>query len=157
KLHLALHFGNEAHIQCADSLAWTGNGLGKSKAANRVGKFSLILTNPPFGARIVAVDDETRLNFKLAHKWRMNNREQRYEQTTELQNNASPQVLFLERCLELLRDGGRMGIVLPESMLCNPSHRYAMQYLVESARIVAVIGMPESLFKISGKGGTHTK
>jgi len=157
KLHLALHFGDRAHIQCADSLAWSGNGIDESKTNKRVGKFTLILTNPPFGSRIVAADEETRTRFKLAHKWRMNTREQRYEPTAEVQNNAAPQVLFVERCLDLLGDGGRLGIVLPESMLCNPSHRYVMQYLMEAARIVAVVGMPESLFKISGKGGTHTK
>jgi len=50
-----------------------------------------------------------------------------------------------------------MGIVLPESILSNKSYRYVMEYLQEKSDVQAVIGMPESLFKTSGKGGTHTK
>lgn len=69
----------------------------------------------------------------------------------------SPQTLFVERCLSLLKDGGRLGIVLPESLVSNKSHRYVVQYLMERSHVTSVIGMPEALFKTSGKGGTHTK
>lgn len=48
-------------------------------------------------------------------------------------------------------------MVLPESVLSNPSHRYVVQYVLDNAMVMAVVGMPESLFKTSGKGGTHTK
>ena len=50
-----------------------------------------------------------------------------------------------------------MGIVMPESILGNPSYEYVISYLLENTRLIAVITMPESLFKTSGKGGTHTK
>jgi type I restriction enzyme M protein len=50
-----------------------------------------------------------------------------------------------------------MGIVLPESILSNKSYRYVVEYLLDKSHIQAVIGMPEALFKTSGKGGTHTK
>ena len=50
-----------------------------------------------------------------------------------------------------------MGIVLPESILGNPSYEFLMSYLQANARILAVATMPEPLFKTSGKGGTHTK
>lgn len=53
----------------------------------------------------------------------------------------------MERCLDLLADGGRLGIVLPESMVCNPSHRYMMQYILSRARITAVISLPEEVFQ----------
>lgn len=77
--------------------------------------------------------------------------------TGERQANVPPQVLFVERCLSLLKPGGRLGMVLPESLLSNKSYRYVVQYLLNNAVIQAVIGMPESLFKTSAKGGTHTK
>ncbi len=50
-----------------------------------------------------------------------------------------------------------MGIVLPESILSNKSYRYVVEYIREKSNIQAVIGMPDELFKTSGKGGTHTK
>jgi type I restriction enzyme M protein len=68
-----------------------------------------------------------------------------------------PQVLFIERCLSLVRDGGRIGMVLPESVLSNRSYRHVVAFLRAHAAVDAVIGMPEELFKTSGKGGTHTK
>ena len=55
------------------------------------------------------------------------------------------------------KPGGRLGIVLPESILGNPSYEHVVFWLLQRCRIQAVITMPESLFKTSGKGGTHTK
>jgi type I restriction enzyme M protein len=61
--------------------------------------------------------------------------------------NTSLQVLFIERCLQLLKEGGRLGIVLPESLFGNPSYRYVMQYLEENTRMESIIAMPEELFQ----------
>ena len=48
-------------------------------------------------------------------------------------------------------------MVLPESILSNKSYRHVVEYLLRHTEIHAVMGMPEALFKTSGKGGTHTK
>jgi type I restriction enzyme M protein len=77
--------------------------------------------------------------------------------TGTLVESRPPQIVFLERCLQFLKPGGRMGIVLPESILGNPSYEFMMSFIQTHARILGVITMPESLFKTSGKGGTHTK
>jgi type I restriction enzyme M protein len=50
-----------------------------------------------------------------------------------------------------------MGIVLPESLLGNPSYEFLIQFIQDNATILGIATMPESLFKTSGKGGTHTK
>ena len=65
--------------------------------------------------------------------------------------------MFLERCLQLLKPGGRMEIVLPESILGNPSYEFLIAFIQTRARVMGVVTMPEALFKTSGKGGTHTK
>src|SRR5262249_37302573 len=54
-------------------------------------------------------------------------------------------------------ENGRIGMVLPESVLSNKSYRYVVEFIRGNASVEAVIGMPEDLFKTSGKGGTHTK
>lgn len=155
RIHLALQFRSPLPVMCADSLAWEAPELQSLWDQDRDGDFSLVLTNPPFGSKIVALAGELRHAYALAHKWKLNGG--RYEQTDTFARNAPPQVLFLELCLRLLREGGRLGIVLPESVLSNVGHRYVVQWLLDHAAPEAVLGMPEALFKTSGKGGTHTK
>jgi type I restriction enzyme M protein len=50
-----------------------------------------------------------------------------------------------------------MGIVLPESILGNPSYEHLITFIMRHLTVRAVVSMPEALFKTSGKGGTHTK
>ena len=154
RIHILLQFGYEPHIVCAnslDDLADLENATGYGS-----GQQSGIYTNPPFGSKIVAVSGPDRARFALAHRWqKLTNGT--YVQTSALGLNTPPQILFVERCLDLLDDEGKLGIVLPESVLSNASHRYLVQYLLERATPLAIIGMPEALFKTSGKGGTHTK
>jgi type I restriction enzyme M protein len=48
-------------------------------------------------------------------------------------------------------------MIVPESLLSGSNYRHVVQYVMRKARVQAVLGMPESMFKTSGKGGTHTK
>ena len=120
------------------------------------GTFDVVLTNPPFGKKIVVKGEATIGQFELGRKWRRGTGEG-WEQTTALRTQLPPQIPFLERCVALLKPGGRLGIVLPESLFGNPSHGYIVQWLRTHLRITAIVNMPEPLFKTSGKGGTHTK
>lgn len=115
----------------------------------------IVLTNPPFGAKIVAASETVQKNFELGRKHKIIDGE--WQSTPDLQTNVSPQVLFVERIVGLIKPGGRVGMVLPESLISSKSHGYVVQYLRKHLHIKAVIGMPESLFKLSGKTGTHTK
>jgi type I restriction enzyme M protein len=157
QLHLALQFDALFPIHGADSLLWRGNGFEASRTHGLQGQFTLVLSNPPFGSKIVALAGEARRDFDLAHKWRYAKRTGRYSMQNRLERNPPPQVLFVERCLSLLAPEGRLGIVLPESTLSNRRYRHVVQYMLDRATPVAVIGMPEALFKTSGRGGTHTK
>lgn len=65
----------------------------------------------------------------------------------KLLKSQTPQVLFLERSLDLLKQNGLLGIVAPESMFCNPSSKYIMKYIESRAEIQAIISMPEDLFQ----------
>jgi type I restriction enzyme M protein len=131
----------------------------KAKPIEKVdeGSFDVVFANPPFGVKIVSADQDTLNNFQFARRWVQNDPSERWEATSEIRNQVPPQVLFIERCLSLLRSGGRLGIVVPESLLSGRGYRFVNQFLVEHTNIKAVVGMPEELFKTSGKGGTHTK
>jgi type I restriction enzyme M protein len=117
----------------------------------------VVLANPPFGSKIKVGSEEAKLRFDLAHRWTKNKETGKFDKTDKVAANPTPQILFLELCLKLLKPGGRLGIVIPESMLSSSSGGYVVQYLMENSNLNAVVGMPENLFKTSGKGGTHTK
>lgn len=73
-------------------------------------------------------------------------------------------VLFLDRCLQLLKPGGRLLMVVPDSLLCNKDTRYVREYLMGrkdpktgefsggKAIVKAVISLPADTFKLSGTG-----
>ena len=75
-----------------------------------------------------------------------------------------PAVLFIDRCLQLLRPGGRLMIVLPDGVLCNSGDRYVREYIIGKkdeksgqfhggkAIVKAVISLPADTFKLSGTG-----
>lgn len=154
--HIALTTLKQSNVVCADSIER------KDKEGNQIPfkldkQFDIVLANPPFGAKIKIGSEETKKSFDLAHKWMKDKQTGEFVKTSKIASNPSPQILFLELCLKLLKPGGRMGIVVPESMLSSSSGGYVVQYLLEHAELNAVVGMPENLFKTSGKGGTHTK
>jgi len=63
-----------------------------------------------------------------------------------------PDILFIERCLQFLKDGGRMAIVLPDGDLTNSSLSYIRQWLKDNARILAVVSLPQETFVPYGAG-----
>lgn len=155
--HLSVVTLAPANTYCADSLAWAPEEGGDFPLVDQLGRFDVVLTNPPFGARIVAVSREIQQKFDLGYKWRFDAKKKRFVKTAEIQTSVPPQVLFIERCLSLVRPGGRIGMVVPESLISGKNYRYVVDYIRRRAHVRAVLGMPESLFKTSGKGGTHTK
>ena len=108
--------------------------------------FDVVLTNPPFGKKIVVKGEATIGQFELVRKWRRTTSEPAWEETTALRTQLPPQIPFLERCVALLKPDGRLGIVLPESLFGNPSHGYIVQWLRTHLRITAIVNMPEPLF-----------
>lgn len=150
RIRLASLYSNAGNINCADSLVWDETILGPSD-----GQFDVILTNPPFGSNIVAGSEETLSKFVLARKYRC--KQDQYVIQEAINPSIPPQVVFLEQCFNLLKEDGRLGIVIPESMISSKKYGYVSDYLLANVSIEAIIGMPENLFKTSGKGGTHTK
>lgn len=77
--------------------------------------------------------------------------------------SIDPAVLFIDRCLQLLKPGGRLLIVLPDGVLCNSSDRYVREYIMGTkdadgefvggkAIVKAVVSLPADTFKLSGTG-----
>lgn len=140
------------------------------------GRFDLVLTNPPFGSNVgndqkVGGSDETRVPTDTAYLQRC--RERGYGEPWEeshhrlLQaatartpildlfeigkgkNNRPTELIFVERCLNLLKPGGRMGIVLPDGNLNNPSLAWLRRWTEGRAKLLAVVSLPEETFRSS--------
>lgn len=151
KIHLALLTGETPNIFEGDSLLIEKEYLPHIKD----NYFDLIITNPPFGSKIKSIDDETAKKYSVSYKWAEEGG--KYIKTNKLNTNTPPQVVFTERNIRGLKNGGLLATVVPESLLSNKNYKGTVQYMLDMCDVEGVFGMPESLFKTSGKGGTHTK
>lgn len=144
-----------ANIYCNDSLdvsSWSPGAVGRIREAS----FDVVLTNPPFGSRIPVQDPKVLARYELGHEWvkeESTATESWKVAGARLAEGRDPQVLFLERCLGLLRPGGRMAIVLPDGLLGNPGEAYILSFLSKRTRILGVV----SLDHVTFMPGTHTK
>lgn len=109
----------------------------------------VIVTNPPFGTQGKIVDQQILQRFDLGHSWEMNDGVFSRKGTMKQQ---VPELLFIEQCLNLLRKGGRLGIVLPNGEFENSSLQYVREYLLTRVSIDAVVKLPAETFVPSGTG-----
>lgn len=157
KAYMALVGDGRGGVFCDNSLNHPNDWRPVMQSKIAVGQFDVILTNPPFGKKIVIKGEHLLSQFELGYKWKRNKETKTVEKTATLHDDQPPQILFLERCLQLLKPGGRLGIVLPEAVFGMPTYEYVVSWLLGRAKIRGVVSMPEALFKTSGKGGTHAK
>lgn len=134
------------------------NSLDSKEWENKFGaaideQFDVILTNPPFGARIGVSDEEILKKYDFGHVWNHNKNTDTWVKTGALSASEDPQVLFLELCVKALKPGGRMGIVLPEGMFGNKQTSYIWGWLKEHGNIIGLLDCPRTTFQ----PGTDTK
>ena len=146
KAYMALMDDGRGGIFTENSLMNTRYWSAKAQEDVRENTFDVVLTNPPFGKKLKIDESEILSLYDLGKKWKKNDAGV-YEKTSLLVDAQPPQILFIERCLNLLASNGRMCFISPESIFCNPSHKYIVQYIKERAKISAIISMPEELFQ----------
>lgn len=133
------------------------------------GRFDVILTNPPFGSRvdkdikITEADkftDETKIkayierygNEYLNALKQVNDHigESLLDQFGVGKLSGLTEVLFIDRCINLLKPGGRLGIVLPEGVLNNTNLQNVREYFEGRAKILLVVSIPQDVFMAAG-------
>ena len=150
KAYMSIIGDGHSNVFCADSLEFPPR-LAEMQEKIKNDSFDVVLTNPPFGARIPIENRKILRNYELGHRWNKTKHGE-WENTGSVSKQV-PQILFIERCLQLLKSGGRMAIVLPDGIFGNPSDRYIVQYVLREAKILAIISLPPEAFLPS----THTK
>ena len=117
-------------------------------------QFNVIVTNPPFGANLKINDHAILEQFELARVWKEDKATGRWTMTGRLQSSVPPEILFIERCTQFLKEGGRMGIVLPDSILGSPGLGYIREWLIRNHHIVASLDLHADTFQ--PHNGTQT-
>ena len=145
KAYMALVGDGKGGIFCEDSLERPKNWKSETRGKIQMDTFDLVLTNPPFGSKIPVSGEEKLSQFELAHKWKFNKEDLTWGKG-KLKDKEAPQILFIERCLELLKDGGRMGVVLPDGIFGNDQLGYIRDLILNKARLIAVIDVPIETF-----------
>ncbi|KKM89256.1 hypothetical protein LCGC14_1250510 [marine sediment metagenome] len=144
KLYLEILSTGKSNIFCDDSLD-SKNYRVQTKEVINNNHFDYIFTNPPFGSKIPIDNKEILKNYKLGHVWK--NIDNKWEIQNKLVKQQPPQVLFIEKCVQLLSDGGKLGIVLPEGIFGNPSDRYIWEFLKLNGKILGIISLNQDAFQ----------
>jgi type I restriction enzyme M protein len=135
-------------------------------------RFDIVLTNPPFGANVEPSDkvlepdievntaDEQRYVREFGEPYKEAQARIKaainksiaslFDLPKSKKSKIKTEILFIERCLDLLKPGGRMGIVLPEGIYNNPSLAYVRQFVEDRAYLKAVVSLPQETFISSG-------
>jgi type I restriction enzyme M protein len=138
KMNMIIHGDGHAGVYQANSLDFEEleEKIRQRQALNvhapsiEEGAFDIVLTNPPFGARD-----------RSSHILRAYELGRRTSQKRE--------VLMLERCIRLLRPGGRLAIVIPEGILSNKLDRPIRSYIRRECAMKAIIRLPQDAFQMS--------
>lgn len=114
---------------------WKGlRAMRATKNQNRDFEFDILMANPPFAGDI----KESRIITKY---------ELGKNSKGKYQSKVGRDILFIERNLSFLKDGGRMAIVLPQGRFNNASDKYIRDFIAERCRILAVVGLHGNVFK----------
>lgn len=126
KMNMIMHGDGHLGVYCHDGLFDVGG------VEN--GKFDVILINPPFGLRIARdLENEGK---KVSDCYHI--------------KKSNAEALFIERCLNLLKPGGRAGLVLPDGILNNPNMEDVRKYVESEADILNITSIPADVFIASG-------
>ena len=161
KMNMIMHGDGHGGVHHHDGLL-NVNGIFRER-------FDVILTNPPFGSRIekdLVISEADRFTDEAKIEEYVNRYGSKYiealrevndhigesllEQYDTGKMNSLTEVLFIERCLNLLKPGGRMGIVLPEGTLNNDNLQRVREYVESRAKILLIVSIPQDVFMASG-------
>ena len=134
-MDMVIHKDGHTNIECNDALKDYESF--DARRDIKPEKYDIILTNPPFGAK----EDKSSIlkNFDLGSK-------------NKKRKSQRKEILFVERCLDLLKPDGLVGIVVPDGILNNPNYKYIRKFVKDKAIVKAVVSLPQDAFKPFGAG-----
>jgi type I restriction enzyme M protein len=146
KTYMNLMGDGTTGIFCEDSLDAPDNWHTETRAKIALESFDILLTNPPFGSKIPVVGEEKLAQFDVGYKWKFNKKTEVWEKTVKVKEQEEPQILFIERCLSFLKNGGKMAMVLPSGILGNEQEEYLRQYILSKGNLFVIVELPFETF-----------
>ena len=146
KAYLSLLGDGSSHVYKVDSLVKKGwpNQL-SATVPDR--SFNVVLTNPPFGTKLkISAKLGQSEGYLVSRKWTYNDDEEIWEPSDEYEDREIG-IVFLERCINLLEEGGRLAIVLPDTYLFSPSYQWLVSWLCTNFTITHSINVPIEAFE----------
>ena len=117
------------------------------KTSIKLGTFDVVMTNPPFGSGLRMDCDDLPADYDLIWEFKKDEVTGDYVKGTKRRGKQEIGVLFLELCLKLLKPGGRAGIVFSEGHLATVSDEYISSWLLQKAKILGIIDLPDATFQ----------
>src|SRR5581483_252758 len=139
---------SRSNIFHIDSLEFPNGSLGglpEAKEKIKLGSIDTLFTNPPFGSEIPITDPHVLQRSDLAHIWEKRE-DNTFVNTGRVQGSVAPEILFIKQCLNWLKPGGRMAIVLPDGILGNPGDEYIRAWIMKNAWVLASVDIPVESF-----------
>lgn len=107
-------------------------------------EMDIALCNPPFGSRTIEKNKKVLEKYELGHEW--NTAGLKAVKTDVVLPSQQLGILFVERCWQLLDEGGRAGVILPEGYLCGDKYLYFRTWLLEKFNVIALVELPRRIF-----------
>ncbi|QED24589.1 HsdM family class I SAM-dependent methyltransferase [Spiroplasma citri] len=146
KAYMTILGDGKSGIFCEDTLENINTWDYKTRIKIDKGKFSILLTNPPFGSKIPVRGEEKLKQYELAYKWKKDKKSGIWSKG-KLNEKEAPQVLFIERNIQLLKEGGNMAIVLPDGIFGNDTFAFIRNWIKNQGRILGIIDLPIETFQ----------
>ena len=134
KAYMAILGDGKGGIFCEDSLAIPSQWNSKTQQLIKLNSMSICLANPPFGKEIKVTGEEKLSQYELA------------KNNGKLLKEGNPSTLFLERDIQLLKKGGKLGIILPETYFHAPSKSNVRNF-IKNHNITWLIDLPHNTFR----------
>lgn len=135
-MNMVMHGDGSSNIVHANSLDSQSNWNSEAKRKIHFKEFDIVVTNPPFGTKAVIDNPDILKQFGLTTFGAGSPR-----------TALPPEQLFIERCLDFLKPGGILGIVLPDSILSNPGLVWIREWILGKAYIIASVDLPVETFE----------
>lgn len=149
KSYMAILGDGRGGVFCENTLLEPTEWKETTKTKIELNKFDVLFTNPPFGAKIPIKGDKILSQYDLGCKWKFDKETEKWVKTSKIIDKRPPQILFIERCLQLLNKNGRMAIVLPDSIVGNQSDGFIREFILSKALLMAVVDCPAETFQPS--------
>jgi len=136
QMNMVMHGDGSSNIEHANSLENPDNWNEKVREKVKFGEFDIVVTNPPFGTKAMIDNPDILSQFELTTFGAKSPR-----------SALPPEQLFIERCLDFLKPGGYLGIVLPDSILSNPGLKWLREWILQKAYVIASVDLPVETFE----------